>query len=226
MTLFFLLFLTIWKINGFFQILVWKVVPQYDAPSLTSPVEDHIDQSSSFSNHARFHYQQFEAVHMCKLAGHEGSIFRITWSSDGSKLVSVSDDRRWISFLNNTILIVPYLRGVTLHNNWFLDLCSARIWAVHTERNGSDKPGNSIDPELDSLVLFGHNARVWDCCISDSVSFTKSLFIYCFFFFNNLRQKKIVYWHQLFWIKNFILCGFLIFFSIWKLFICVKLLNE
>lgn len=63
------------------------------------------------------------------------------------------------------------------HNNRFLDLCSARVWAVHTERNGSDKPGYSIAPELDGVVLFGHNARVWDCCISDSVSFIKSLFI-------------------------------------------------
>ncbi|XP_050262382.1 uncharacterized protein LOC126706855 isoform X4 [Quercus robur] len=75
-----------------FKILVWKVVPKYNAPSSTSPMEDHIDQSYPFSNHILFHYQQFEAVHMDKLAGHEGSLFRITWSSDGSNLVSVSDD--------------------------------------------------------------------------------------------------------------------------------------
>lgn len=80
--------------NWVCQILVWKVAPQYDAPSLTNPVEDHIDQSSPFSNHVWFGCQQFEAVHLCKLAGHEGSIFRIAWSSDGSKLLSVSDDRR------------------------------------------------------------------------------------------------------------------------------------
>lgn len=34
------------------------------------------------------------ASHMLRLIGHEGSIFRIVWSLDGSKLVSVSDDRR------------------------------------------------------------------------------------------------------------------------------------
>ncbi|XP_075641415.1 uncharacterized protein LOC142613103 isoform X1 [Castanea sativa] len=126
----------------FNEILVWKVVPKYNAPSSMSPVEDHIDQSYPFSNHVLFHYQQFEAVHMDKLAGHEGSIFRITWSSDGSNLISVSDDR------------------------------SARVWAVHTERNGSDKPGYSIAPERDGVVLFGHNARVWDCCIGDSLIVT------------------------------------------------------
>ncbi|XP_050262383.1 uncharacterized protein LOC126706855 isoform X5 [Quercus robur] len=71
-----------------FKILVWKVVPKYNAPSSTSPMEDHIDQSYPFSNHILFHYQQFEAVHMDKLAGHEGSLFRITWSSDGSNLCS------------------------------------------------------------------------------------------------------------------------------------------
>lgn len=106
LALVFLLFWTLKKKLGFCQILVWKVVPQYDAPSLTNPVEGHIDQSSPFSNHVWFGCQQFEAVHICKLAGHEGSIFRIAWSSDGSKLVSVSDDRRWISFLSPTVLIV------------------------------------------------------------------------------------------------------------------------
>lgn len=37
---------------------------------------------------------QYCASHTLRLAGHEGSIFRIVWSLDGSKLVSVSDDRR------------------------------------------------------------------------------------------------------------------------------------
>ena len=81
------------------------------------------------------------------------------------------------------LILVLYLGGVIPHNNRFLDLCSARVWAVHTERNGSDKPGYSIAPELDGVVLFGHNARVWDCCISDSVSFTISLFILLRLFF-------------------------------------------
>lgn len=126
----------------FNEIIVWKVVPPYDTPSLTKQMKDHIEQSSHFSNHVWFHSQQFEAVRICKLVGHEGSIFRIAWSSDGSKLVSVSDDR------------------------------SARVWTVHAERNGSDKPGDAIGSDLAGLVLFGHNARVWDCCISDSLIVT------------------------------------------------------
>ncbi|KAG6619439.1 uncharacterized protein LOC122317079 isoform X2 [Carya illinoinensis] len=121
----------------FNEILVWKVVSQNDAPSLANPMEDHIDQRCPFYNNVWFHCRQFEAVHICKLAGHEGSIFRIAWSSDGRKLVSVSDDR------------------------------SARVWTIHGARNGYDKPGVSIGPDLDGFVLFGHNARVWDCCISD-----------------------------------------------------------
>lgn len=86
--------LELFGINGFCQILVWKLVSQNGALSLTNPVEGHNDQRSCFSNHDCFSCQQFEAVHICKLAGHEGSIFRLAWSCDGSKLVSVSDDRR------------------------------------------------------------------------------------------------------------------------------------
>ncbi|KAL4572190.1 hypothetical protein LXL04_018959 [Taraxacum kok-saghyz] len=91
------------------QIIVWKIV---------SGDNDH----------------KYKAVPVCRLAGHEGSIFRITWSLDGSKLVSVSDDR------------------------------SARIWEVVT---CDDSVPPSIGP-----VLFGHSARVWDCCMSDSLIVT------------------------------------------------------
>lgn len=72
------------------------------------------------------------------------------------------------------------------HNNLLLDLCSARVWTIHGARNGYDKPGVSIGPDLDGFVLFGHNARVWDCCISDFVRFTNSLFL----FSDNLLVKK------------------------------------
>ncbi|KAH0981980.1 hypothetical protein GBA52_009157 [Prunus armeniaca] len=119
------------------EIIVWKVVPQYDASSLASQVEDHIDQSNLFPNCVQPHGCQYEASHMCKLSGHEGSIFRIAWSFDGSKLVSVSDDR------------------------------SARVWEVSSETKHSEKLGESI-----GLVLFGHNARVWDCCIFGSLIVT------------------------------------------------------
>lgn len=78
------------------QIIIWKVDCQYIAPLLTSPEENHTSGSSSKCS--KLHYQQYKAVNIFRLKGHEGSIFRIEWSSCGSKLVSVSDDRRLISF--------------------------------------------------------------------------------------------------------------------------------
>ncbi|XP_062084393.1 uncharacterized protein LOC133790668 isoform X2 [Humulus lupulus] len=98
------------------EIIVWKMVPRDDV------------MSSS-------HSYNYEAVHICKLVGHEGSIFRLTWSSNGAKLVSVSDDR------------------------------SARIWEICT--GIEDKPSESV-----GIALFGHSARVWDCCVSDSLIVT------------------------------------------------------
>ncbi|CAL1398751.1 unnamed protein product [Linum trigynum] len=83
------------------------------------------------------HQQTYEASHIGKLIGHEGSIFRIAWSADGSKLVSVSDDR------------------------------CARIWRV------SSSQGDSVGQEvLAGPVLYGHSARVWDCCIVGSLIVT------------------------------------------------------
>ncbi|KAM2685571.1 hypothetical protein FF1_047268 [Malus domestica] len=119
------------------EIIVWKVVSQYNAASLTNQVEDGIDQINSFSDSVQPHACQYEAVHVSKLVGHEGSIFRIAWSFNGTKLVSVSDDR------------------------------SARVWAVCAETKHSENPGESI-----GLVLFGHKARVWDCCILGSLIVT------------------------------------------------------
>ena len=45
---------------------------------------------------------KYMAVHIGRLKEHEGSIFRIAWSSDGSKFMSVSDDRRFGSFWHST----------------------------------------------------------------------------------------------------------------------------
>ena len=43
---------------------------------------------------------QYMTVHLGRLKEHEGSIFRrIAWSSDGSKFMSVSDDRSWTVLL-------------------------------------------------------------------------------------------------------------------------------
>lgn len=72
----------------FGQIIVWKVV------SVCGTLEDQTKLNTSCSNSSSLYFKQYEAVHICRLVGHEGSIFRIEWSSDGSKLVSVSDDRR------------------------------------------------------------------------------------------------------------------------------------
>ncbi|KAL2345522.1 hypothetical protein Fmac_006807 [Flemingia macrophylla] len=120
----------------FNEIIVWKVAPQYNKSS--SHLENHDHRSISSSNGCQLKEQLYEAIHVCKLIGHEGSIFRIAWSSCGSKLVSVSDDR------------------------------SARIWAVPIEWK------QSLNHDPVALVLFGHNARVWDCCISDNLLVTVS----------------------------------------------------
>ncbi|KAF2325013.1 hypothetical protein GH714_022219 [Hevea brasiliensis] len=120
------------------EIIIWKVVPQHGALPLTSTLEDHMPLKNSCSKAFHLHCQQHKAVHISRLIGHEGSIFRIVWSSDGSKLVSVSDDR------------------------------SARIWAVKAEQ----KDSSNQEGEIAGPVLFGHNARIWDCCISGSLIVT------------------------------------------------------
>ncbi|XP_047325939.1 uncharacterized protein LOC124929581 isoform X2 [Impatiens glandulifera] len=78
---------------------------------------------------------------MCRLVGHEGSIFRIAWTSDGSKLLSVSDDR------------------------------SARLWVIHTESK-EVKASDALGSHIVGPVLFGHNARIWDCDIFDKLIIT------------------------------------------------------
>ncbi|XP_022757740.1 uncharacterized protein LOC111304949 isoform X3 [Durio zibethinus] len=128
---------TILRIFELLLIIVWKVISQHGSPSLTSLVKDCMNLSSSNFNFVKCHDQQYKAVRICRLVGHEGSIFRIVWSSSGAKLVSVSDDR------------------------------SARIWTIHIQQNGFDDKREAVGP-----VLFGHSARIWDCCISDSLIIT------------------------------------------------------
>lgn len=132
---------------------------KHDTSCLRSVVEDQKYQSISFSRCCQLSNQQYEAVHLCKLVGHEGSIFRIAWSSCGSKLVSVSDDRRCVIFLffdcSCDVLVVMIY--AVFHS-------SARVWAVPIKRE--ELSGH--DPV--ALVLFGHSARVWDCSIFNSVS--------------------------------------------------------
>ncbi|PWA96476.1 transducin family protein / WD-40 repeat family protein [Artemisia annua] len=117
----------------FNEIIVWKVVRGDIASFLGSSAKDsEIDVCD----------RPYQAVPVCRLAGHEGSIFRITWSLDGSKLVSVSDDR------------------------------SARIWEVGTGQRDLADGAEVTVSRSSGPVLFGHSARVWDCCMSDSVIVT------------------------------------------------------
>ncbi|KAL8253963.1 hypothetical protein R6Q59_032184 [Mikania micrantha] len=117
----------------FNEIIVWKVVCGCCTSCLGNPSKD---------SEAHVCKRQYKAVPLCRLTGHEGSIFRITWSLDGSKLVSVSDDR------------------------------SARIWEVPNAKKISNNAAElTISPSSES-VLFGHSARVWDCCMSDSLIIT------------------------------------------------------
>ncbi|XP_056163038.1 uncharacterized protein LOC115689569 isoform X2 [Syzygium oleosum] len=92
------------------EILIWKVVPRHDAPSSIEPTGEGLINSRA-CNSLLHECLPYEAFHICRLVGHEGSIFRIAWSSDGSKLVSVSDDR------------------------------SARIWEVHCKSRYSKDAG-------------------------------------------------------------------------------------
>ncbi|CAK9145270.1 unnamed protein product [Ilex paraguariensis] len=122
------------------EVIVWKVVRQNHAPFVESAVKHLMNPTSEEGEDLPG--QQYEALHICKMLGHEGSIFRIAWSSNGSKLASVSDDR------------------------------SARIWAVHAERSGAkNSVGDDVSYSM-GPVLFGHSARVWDCCIFDSLIIT------------------------------------------------------
>ncbi|XP_052189497.1 uncharacterized protein LOC127799469 isoform X2 [Diospyros lotus] len=141
------------------EIIVWKVLP-HNCVSLENPVK----LISSLGKDLHLRGQQYETVSMCRLAGHEGSIFRIAWSHDGSKLVSVSDDR------------------------------SARLWEIHAERKEPDTVeilvSHSIGP-----VLFGHTARVWDCCIFDSVIVTAGEDCTCRIWGLDGNQLKIIREH-------------------------------
>lgn len=51
-----------------------------------------------------------------RLVGHEGSIFRIAWFSNGTKLVSVSDDRRWVIFYIHSLLLVNLAKYYLIHD--------------------------------------------------------------------------------------------------------------
>ncbi|KAI3905302.1 hypothetical protein MKX01_039993 [Papaver californicum] len=124
------------------EVLVWKLLPQSYTSLSSDSTEEPDTVGISLCSNSEFNGQQYAATCMSKLAGHEGSIFRIAWSSDGLKLMSVSDDR------------------------------SARIWTVDPDGIYSDGPRVVSGPDSSSLILFGHNARIWDCFFADSLIVT------------------------------------------------------
>lgn len=73
------------------QVIIWKLYCANDAPAFGSPAMDNVKLTNEKGIHLPI---QYTAINLFRLTGHEGSIFHLAWSSDGSKIVSVSDDRR------------------------------------------------------------------------------------------------------------------------------------
>ncbi|XP_031112942.1 uncharacterized protein LOC116016710 isoform X1 [Ipomoea triloba] len=122
----------------FNEVIVWKLDSTNDVPAFGSPAVDNVNLTNEKGNHLPI--QPYTAINLFRLIGHEGSIFRLAWSPDGSKIVSVSDDR------------------------------SARVWILDESKClqfSVEGPNQSV-----SSVLFGHTARVWDCCIFDHLIVT------------------------------------------------------
>ncbi|KAF3504368.1 hypothetical protein F2Q69_00039460 [Brassica cretica] len=121
---------------------------------------------------------QYCASHMLRLAGHEGSIFRIVWSLDGSKLVSVSDDRSArIWEIDSQEVIGPVLFGhsVRVWDCCFSDSlivtagedCTCRIWGmdgtqleVIKEHTGRGIWRCLYDPNSSLLVTAGFDSAI------------------------------------------------------------------
>ncbi|KAL1553047.1 hypothetical protein AAHA92_13772 [Salvia divinorum] len=124
----------------FNEVVVWKVICQNGAKHPGSHAEDHLQLNGDVG----FSYPvpNYRDALISRLVGHEGSIFRIAWFSNGTKLISVSDDR------------------------------SARIWEVQAEKEISCNGVQEQVNHSEGPVLFGHNARIWDCCIFESLIIT------------------------------------------------------
>lgn len=126
------------------EILIWKIVSQ-PATVVTSSKELHFTCTSIKPTSEKLENLQYGSALLNRLTGHEGSVFRIAWSCDGLKIISASDDR------------------------------SARIWTFNFNVNDIHDPWTL--PNVDIVagpILFGHNARIWDCYISDKIIITAS----------------------------------------------------
>lgn len=128
------------------EILIWKLALQQIPGSflLCSYEGDAYDVNNCEITHCGDN--QYMAVHLGRMKEHEGSIFRIAWSSDGSKFMSVSDDR------------------------------SARVWMLSFKAQSFVNHNQTCSQEdveiVPKLTLFGHSARIWDCYVSDSIVVT------------------------------------------------------
>ncbi|EER95656.1 WD repeat-containing protein 6 isoform X1 [Sorghum bicolor] len=125
------------------EILIWKLASQVLGSSMVCSNEGDTSDVNS-PKIINLDDNQHMTVHLGRLKEHEGSIFRIAWSSDGSKFMSVSDDR------------------------------SARVWMLTFKSQGSVNQTASQDNVeiIPKLTLFGHSARIWDCYVSDSMVIT------------------------------------------------------
>eukprot|EP01018_Ginkgo_biloba_P008951 Gb_26563 [translate_table: standard] len=127
------------------EILIWKLASQQEVVGVITS-EDLFGTSTAIKcKNEKSQNRKYDAILLNRLTGHEGSIFRIAWSHDGLKLISVSDDR-------SARLWTPDLTGVDDHDPWAI---------------------SNVDI-IAGPILYGHGARIWDCYISDVVIITAS----------------------------------------------------
>ncbi|KAF9619934.1 hypothetical protein IFM89_010245 [Coptis chinensis] len=124
------------------EVIVWKLVSQGPISPPTGSLEKLKNCRGFPYNKNQLCDQHHEAFCVSRHAGHEGSIFRLAWSPDGSQLMSVSDDR------------------------------SARVWKIGAVTETTANPRFLDASDSNGLILFGHSARIWDCYISETLIVT------------------------------------------------------
>ncbi|CAN6470401.1 unnamed protein product [Victoria cruziana] len=111
------------------QILVWTIAAQKE---LRTILEGDNYLKPARCKYFKFQGLEYKVIQSTRLVGHEGSIFRITWSSDGSKLMSVSDDRSariWCLCIDDSGH--PQVQSNHVSAQHVLFGHSARIWDCH-----------------------------------------------------------------------------------------------
>ncbi|XP_040378157.1 uncharacterized protein LOC102711140 isoform X1 [Oryza brachyantha] len=170
------------------EILIWKLVSQTLEKSLLSSYKRNTHGVEDYEN-MHFSDKKYIAMHLGRLKEHEGSIFRIAWSSDGSKFMSVSDDRRLAHFpslpsasstsdslihLLEDLVLKPRSSVLLVLSTYLCYYGSARIWMLNSQsQNFVNKAAGQDDIQIiPKLTIFGHSARIWDCYVSDSIVIT------------------------------------------------------